>query len=561
MSISLFPDLNNRVRPVRQLKALALAVMIAMTDAATAKDVLDELIEQSVKSYPSVKSKEMARKSAKSDVTTAQLSFLPNASVAYEPRRKVYGGSGSNKNTDPYTVITLTQPLLGGGLVAGYRQSQANLNVSDWAMREEAEAVAVRLINAYGTWLSANKKVQAGEESVKEHERFVGLITRRAEAGASPTTDQNLGVSRLLLARSELSSFKSAEATAFTTLNQLVGVRLTREQLLSQKLETESFELPTNVIVRSLVINPTLKRLEFTAESVRQASKVVRSQALPQVSLQAKRTIGDPTVQNVSPSNTVGLVVNYTSGAGLSSISKASAANSRYRAALLDIDSAKRDLVVRVNQDVSDYGFAKRRAQALLRNVDLTKTVSESYDRLFLVGKKSWLDLMNAVRERKDTQVSLAEVQSQVLVTSRRLRLYSQGLDFENFGLALPAKRSWFGTKVKSSASVKTMPLVAKADPSKVKVDPSKAEVDPSKFKVDPSKFKADPSKFKADPSKFKADPSKVKADPSKVKADPSKVKADPSKFKADPSKVKADPSKVKADPSKVKVVLKKTKD
>lgn len=232
MSISLFPDLNNRVRSVRQLKALALAVMIAMTGAATAKDALDELIEQSVQSYPSVKSKEMARKSAKSDVTTAKLSFLPNASVAFEPRRKVYGGSGSNTDRgDPYTVITLTQPLLGGGLVAGYRQSQANLNVSDWAVREEAEALAVRVINAYGTWLSANKKVQAAEESVKEHERLVGLITRRAEAGASPTTDQNLGVSRLLLARSELSSFKSAEATALTTLNQLVGGRLTREQL------------------------------------------------------------------------------------------------------------------------------------------------------------------------------------------------------------------------------------------------------------------------------------------------------------------------------------------
>ncbi|MCE1160586.1 MAG: TolC family protein [Burkholderiales bacterium] len=418
---------------LRMMAFLCLMMQIGSVSA----DVLDELIVQSIRSYPSIKSKEMGQKSAQTDVTSAKLGFLPTASVSYEPRRLTYGGSAYTADAakDAYTAIVVTQPLFGGGLVSNYRQSKANLGAADWALREEAENVALRVINAYVSWFLANKKVQAAQESVNEHKHFVDLITRRVEAGASPTTDQNLGVSRLLQAKSELASFLSMEATALTTLNQLLGRRLTSEELLRQPLENEKMSFSDDVVMQAMSIHPSIKRLEYVAESMRQASKVQRAQAFPQLVLRAKREFGSLTASNVSPSTTIGIAVSYTTGAGLSSLSKASAAYNRYQAAMMDVEVAKRDLIVKVNQDVSDYIFAKNRIEGLAKNVELTKTVSQSYDRLFLVGKKSWLDLMNTVRERKDIQISLADAQAQVLATSRRLRIYTQGLDFESLGL------------------------------------------------------------------------------------------------------------------------------
>lgn len=426
-----------RVRKNSVLIALMpLFLMAQMGDVYA--DALDSLIAQSIHSYPSIKSKEMSQKSAQIDVTTAKLNFLPAASVSYQPPREIYGGTAytANSGKDAYTVISVTQPLFGSGLVSNYRQSKANLSMADWALCEETENVALRVINAYATWYLVNKKVQASQESVKEHERLVGLITRRAQAGASPVTDQNLGVSRLLQAKAELASFLSMQATALTTLSQLLGRRLTNEELLSEPLENTEPSFSDDVVVQAISINPSIKRLEFAAESMKQASKIQRAQAFPQLALQAKREIGSLTTRGGAPSSTVGLVVSYTTGAGFSSISKASAAYGRYQAAMIDVETAKRDLVVKVNQDVSDYMFAKSRTQELLKNVELTKTVSQSYDRLFLVGKKSWLDLMNAVRERKETQVSLADAQAQVLATGRRLRVYTQGLNVGNLNLS-----------------------------------------------------------------------------------------------------------------------------
>ncbi len=42
--------------------------------------------------------------------------------------------------------------------------------------------------------------------------------------------------------------------------------------------------------------------------------------------------------------------------------------------------------------------------------------VSTSYDRQFLAGRKSWLDVMNAARELAQTATQLAEVQATQVV-------------------------------------------------------------------------------------------------------------------------------------------------
>ena len=125
------------------------------------------------------------------------------------------------------------------------------------------------------------------------------------------------------------------------------------------------------------------------------------------------------------------MIAEYSSGNGFATLVQSSAATDQYKAALLDVDTARRDLVVQINQDVSEYEFAKVRRESLAKTVALTQEVSESYDRLFRVGKKSWLDLLNSVRERTQTLTNLADVEASLLATSRRLKIYTtlQGSD------------------------------------------------------------------------------------------------------------------------------------
>ena len=196
---------------------------------------------------------------------------------------------------------------------------------------------------------------------------------------------------------------------------------------MQSKAASVSIPVKAAGIARALERNAMLKRYAFEAQAATNEAQEVRAQGLPQVSFQLQRQIGSPYVSGAKNFNSFGLVLSYAPGAGLSSVANASAALSRAKAAALQADSAKRELMGRLNSEYNDCEFSAARQASLQSSVNLSRDVSASYDRQFLVGRKSWLDLMNAVRERAQTLVQLADVDSALLGCSRRLMVYIDG--------------------------------------------------------------------------------------------------------------------------------------
>jgi len=57
------------------------------------------------------------------------------------------------------------------------------------------------------------------------------------------------------------------------------------------------------------------------------------------------------------------------------------------------------------------------------------KELSESYDRQFLAGRKSWLDVMNSARELAQTETLLADLVSTQVIVTWRLALTAGGIE------------------------------------------------------------------------------------------------------------------------------------
>ena len=412
-----------------RLKYSLICVLLAFGSNAYPKDILDDLIKSAIETYPSVESKKMLAESAESELQAAKWGFLPSVSVGYRPSGDVLGSSTQvNEGRHSYRSVVISQTLLGGGKLATYRQSKAALQVADWSKIEEQELVAVRVINAYAAWSLANEKLKIASETLKEYERLLAQMKRRVEGGVSPATEQNLTSSRLLQARSEYVALQSAENTAFTTLNQLTGSKLDKKKLVSS-LQLAEDKLLNDVIQKTVDRSPLLNRLKSVADTLKESSKIVRAKSLPQVVLKAQYDKGNTFFNSKTKNNSINLELNYAAdGAGVSTFNRMSAADDRYQAALIDVETAKRDLIVKLDQDVSDFAFAKSKIPALEKNVEISAELTSSYDRLFIVGKKSWMDLMNAIRERKDSRFMLSEAQAQVIATNRRLKIYTEGL-------------------------------------------------------------------------------------------------------------------------------------
>jgi adhesin transport system outer membrane protein len=57
------------------------------------------------------------------------------------------------------------------------------------------------------------------------------------------------------------------------------------------------------------------------------------------------------------------------------------------------------------------------------------EAVSQAWSQQFLVGLKSWLDVMNAARELAQVEVQIADVSTEQLLLSWRLSIFARGVD------------------------------------------------------------------------------------------------------------------------------------
>jgi adhesin transport system outer membrane protein len=255
----------------------------------------------------------------------------------------------------------------------------------------------------------------------------VGLITRRFEAGIASGADRDLAISRLMQAKADLDSQSSIEKSSLTTISQLSGQSVERSDLIEKVAKPVAIPKRQDGIFQALAASVTIQRLKYEAEAAEHEAKEIRAQALPQVSLQAQRQIGNTYVPGYPGYDLYGLVVSYAPGGGFSSIAATSAAFERAKSSTMQVEVSRRDLSDRLNAEYNEYEFSQLKKESFQRSADLSSDISASYDRQYLVGKKSWLDLMNAIRERAQTRVSLADADGGLLGSSYRLAIYING--------------------------------------------------------------------------------------------------------------------------------------
>jgi adhesin transport system outer membrane protein len=120
--------------------------------------------------------------------------------------------------------------------------------------------------------------------------------------------------------------------------------------------------------------------------------------------------------------------LNSRFGAGLSSLSRVKESSYQRHAAQAEINAQRLFVNQQVSADYARLSSFQQRLIALQASVSTAKRVSISYDRQFLAGRKTWLDVMNSARDLVGVEVQLADAEAATLVVSWRLLLFSQGL-------------------------------------------------------------------------------------------------------------------------------------
>lgn len=415
--------------PAGCLKGLALCLFSALVPAVAAAQVLEQLIFSALASHPSVQSRRAMVDSAQAEVGGARWQFFPTASVSVEAASasqtdRLY--QGDNR----VSTLRLQQPLwTGGRLTAGMEKAEASLLVSEHTFEEVRQQLAVRVVQAYGDWLAAHLKVQANEKSFAAHQRLRQQVIRRIGEGVSAESDLTLAVARLEAISADVSAASALRDIALARLRQLLGRPVDIPALgaavaVARPVTHEAQTLLDLAMTNNPGIQKALAQTKVQASVIDER----RADLSPDVYVRVERQYGSYAFGNAPPENRVFVGLSTRFGAGLSAMSNVEAAKNQHRAALADEEVQVRAINEQVLSDYAQAISLVTRMSALKASLEAARQVAESYDRQFLAGRKSWLDLMNAARELAQTETQLADVEAAQLVASWRLAIATEGI-------------------------------------------------------------------------------------------------------------------------------------
>jgi adhesin transport system outer membrane protein len=384
--------------------------------------VLQGLVKDIVQSHPLVQARRGTGQVAAVGVDVARLQYWPSLTLQSNPFKE---GRYAD-TTVPQYGVNVTQPLwTAGRLSAGLSAAESRLRSSELAVVEAQYNLATRIVDLYQGVLGSQWRQAAMARNVSLLHELNDMVKRRIEREISPRTDGDVVAVRLAQARNDLVAEQSAERTFLSQLSTLAGKAVAiprRNQLMLWSLDV-SPQREFALLEQAKVAHVVLRRYSEDIEAAMADILQQRAAAFPTVSVQVQRN--SYTTAGYLPSTTAFLSLQYQPGAGLSSLVQAQAAVARADALRNERESVERDILQSLLTELQRARVASERRQDALYSAQASGEIMASTKRLFLAGRRGWLDVVNIARDLVSAELAVADIAAALEVADYRLRLLS----------------------------------------------------------------------------------------------------------------------------------------
>jgi adhesin transport system outer membrane protein len=404
------------------------AIAISFPALVCAAYDLNDLIDAS-EINPSILAQQQMVRSAEAVTDSAKWQYYPTPSFSIQ-QVKASDSDPSYQGDELVYSFAIQQPLwTGGKLTAGHEKVVFEHKSAMAGLSEARQEIQLRTVQAYSDWLTAFLKTKASERNIVTHEKLYERINRRFKQGASAESDLTLALSRLQQAQADTYSANIQQEVALAQLGQLVGLTLTSESL---KI-TEPKEIPVtaqSALDVALAEHPSIQKLDHLSKARFADIAVENASMYPDVFVRVEKQQGNFQFAGIESDARIFIGVQSKLGAGLSTLSDVQSAKFKHQSSLADIEKAKRNISEQILKEWANAHNLKRRLDVLKNALLSAERIQQAYDRQFVSGKKSWLDVMNAARELSQTENQLAETQGGLTSSSWKLSLYTNNYPF-----------------------------------------------------------------------------------------------------------------------------------
>jgi adhesin transport system outer membrane protein len=401
---------------------LVLVVFLMMVSSLTWAESLKlgQVLRSTLSNHPSVLIKQRELEVKRHELDAAHWGRWPTF------------GLSSKAFDDGYELTArLEQPLWAGGQIEGQIDlSLAQSQLAEQALAEARYRLLLETLEGYFNLLRLERRIQAAKAAEAELALLQEMIERRVEQQVNPKSDAVLAAARLRQALNERLQYerqwRDAKVKLMQSMNRsFSALRVPGAVPMDLGRDLQAWQ------DLALAFSPVRQRLE--AELAASEADIVLSKAkvLPKLVVGHEQSWTERDAQTDRDGRTY-LALNVESGAGLSSRSVVSAARSRKDTALASLRQTELDLRLQVANLWTEWQSLSEQLLPLQALLTGSEEIVESYLKQFQVGKKSWLDVLNAQKEKTQAFYMLTDVEMPLLSVQLRLLVLSGEVNAAN---------------------------------------------------------------------------------------------------------------------------------
>jgi adhesin transport system outer membrane protein len=416
----------NNFKKILALLSLSVSITLQAESPSEAQALsVDQAMQYAIKTHPLILSAEGQYRAAKSELTASRWSRFPTVGAS----------ARENSFDEKQDVTTASMPLwMGGRINADIDLAKSKRDGALSGISEAQQSVMLETIGLFFDYFKSEKKLEIASLNVDEHQRLYEIIERRVEAATSPDVDAMLAQARLQSSRSAQIQAASIKDISKASLELTVG-RVIDAVLVNNNPEPFGISL-NEAVATGIAVSPRIARIESEIKGFEANIKSAKSALYPQVSLGYEKRFNDPDSSLVDQEETF-VSVQFQPGAGLAVASSISAAKQRKQSARDSLEAENRELRRQIKTAWNEYASVSFQLEPSKMLVDATNSVIESYLRQYAVGKKSWLDVLNAQREATQARNTLVDFEVQYLTSIYRLRVLMNEINPTILGVKL----------------------------------------------------------------------------------------------------------------------------
>ncbi len=416
------------------LRALALLVIAAPAWALDLRQAYDAAFTHDA----TIRAARAGTDAARERLPQARAQRLPQISLSaarnYNDLTSTTAGSTDRSrrlNNDYYSdnqSLNLRLPLYRPALGAQVRQAQAQVEDANALLERDEQALVVRVGEAYFDALLARDQVALLQAQKASHLSLLDAARKSFAAGAGTRTDIDEAQARLDLTLAQ--ELEVQQQVEFTERRLEVLTGLSAASLAPLDVARFAPQPPQprmdDWIARAENASPELQALRAQGEAAR--LEVSKAEAGHHPTLDAVASVSRSNSDNVTSVNTryaqktLGLQLNvplYSGGAVNSQVRQALAAQERAGEAL---ESARRELGVRVHQEFRSMAEGVLRIRALEQAVRSAQQALLSNQKSLQAGSRTTLDVLQAEQQKTTALRDLAQSRYRYLLAQLRLQ-------------------------------------------------------------------------------------------------------------------------------------------